>query len=249
MSLPNELSFLNSYVPDFDQFLSNGGQTFIPDVTQEQVTLLEKHLECDNRNRNVRLSFVRNVLYIKKPISPTEAVSHVFSSSIHDFNNAISGNGLFPVMNTFSSRQYLNGGFDFFEADCSAKVERIDHQSANIVLETCFRNENYTEFFEYLRSFLLETDKVMVVIGIIILEPHTLEMVPMVCVMYDRDHFFNPGTFHQPTILVSFGTISPYESSRNSIEDAAGPFESQYPMTGVGFSAILDDILTIGTAC
>ena len=120
MNLPNALSFLNSYVPDFDQFLSNGGQAFIPGVTQEQLTLLEKHLERDNRNRNVRLSFVRNFLYIKNPIGPTEALSHVFSSSIHDLNNAISGNGLFPVMNTFSSRQYLNGGFDFFEADCSA---------------------------------------------------------------------------------------------------------------------------------
>ena len=126
--------------------------------------------------------------------------------------------------------------------------ERIDHQSANIVLETCFRNENYAQFFEHLRSFLLETDEVMVVIGIIILEPRAPEMVPMVCVIYDRDHFFNPGTFHQPTILASFGTISPYESSRNAIEDAAGPFGSQYLMTGVGFSAIPDDILTIGTA-
>jgi hypothetical protein len=248
MRLSYDLSFLKARIPNFAHFLANGGQAFVPGVTEEQVAQLVNQLESDHTN--IRLSFVRNVLYIKKPTGPHEAPSHVFGSSIHDLNVAISGNGLFPIMNTLSSRQYLYGGINFYEADCSAKVERIGHQSANIVLETRFRNltENYEEFFDHLRSFLLDTEDVMVVIGIIILEPYAPAMAPMVCVVYDRDRFLNNATFHQPSRLISFGAIPLHGNSRNAIELAAGPFGVRFPMVGVGISPIPENVLNVGNA-
>jgi hypothetical protein len=141
----------------------------------------------------------------------------------------------------------MSGGMYYYEADQSAQVDRTGHNSANIILETRFRNrnDNYGDFFNFLRGYILNTDDVMVVLGFILLDSAIVGAHSMVCVVYDRDHFLNGATLHEPTQLISFGNRALHGNARNAIQTAAaGANGAAFPMTGVGINAQPDHVLT-----
>lgn len=244
-----DFSFLAPTIPNIETFLNEGGEAFIHGLTHDEVSQLEDY--CLNYYIKIKMSWINNVLYIKRPLPPQVAPSGIFNYALGDLNKAISSISSEPVDQTGSSRQRIEGGMYYFEADASAQVDRIVHNSANVVLETTFRNRNgnYTDFFAYLRSYLLDTNDVMAVLGYFIFDPQEVSEMSMVGVVYDRNHFFNPHTLHQPTRLISFGNSILPDNLRNHIEHAAaGANGVAFPMTGVGLVTAPLNVLTLANA-